>query len=1829
MKKRILSLVMALVLVIGLLPMSALAAGSSSENWTISVEKYDADGNGAYLLEPTVVNYDFYEIWVPGILNYYWENNYSKVEYDSHRNEYYITKIEDSSQKDGWLDNGDLGENSHWKIVWNDTVLADKPSGCYASRGAVIRYIFSVNGDAAEAGVKKDELLQAMADADDKTSVAYSNACEVALDPDATEAEVAAALAALNAEKPTVDGISISPDSLNLKEGQTATVTATLTPEGAEGSVIWSVNDERIATVDQSGKVTANNAGETTLTATVDGTEISATAAITVSKETRYVYFDYTDETIPDQQMAEDGSFTLSSLDQGYFRVAGTDATPWWENEEKIDAGNGSVAFHWYVNRETGEWQPSGQQPTKPIVVTAGDFTKSFTINYVASSGITKLKTYIGGTEVTDEVTDDDPYEVTGCISNIPVTTKGLKDDQWIDIPVQALNYDTSDNVNYNFRFIGNCLEINRAGEATMTVSLKGERVSTTFKAVCHEVLATDMKVIVPKTFALSDWDAVPNQYVGLRPFSEGSYSIEFTPANATNRDVTWTAQTPEIAEHFTTHSAGIVPKKAGTAKFTVTNTLNPKLKQDVEITFTYKNPLTRASVDDLTMAPGTEQALNISVSPSNATEQRFDWTYSRNGIVEVTDEIKTSEDGQSYWTTHSIKALHSGTVTVTGTPWDTTGNCKPVVFTVTVTGDSFLTTRNVTVKAEDTVTYTDETGDYTSANLSGLNTSVATVDLEALTSTGSVGWLGSNTSYNESSVDLADCLYTFTKTGDTWSITANNGTVYLYPGNGKDVAAKDRSSGYPNTASVPDGMTISITAGNETGSFYIYSDVNAWNNGKGAYLYFNRSDYRWDRVETIGDNTIYQTNCSLYLYRAAGDGETSSAEIPGYVRVTNVSDLTDGGQYLIAAPGSNGSYYVAYPNTSTDNLYCQIARVGTGTTTSTEITITGVGAGKTSFIAGQTEYIIRVPGPSDSLTAEWPSFRGNDQNNGVTNAKTPRTAGEAELKWAANDGATKDSWGYSLPTSYIMVDGMIITASGDKLSQIDPATGALVQSVTMAGSRGYAYMSPAYGGGMIFVSLEGGKVQAFDAQTLESKWVYTDEKGGQPLSAIVYDDGYLYTGFGNDWTAVPSTERNWVCIPAADKDPASTNEAQEAAWTYSHAGGFYWSGAYAAGDYLVVGGDKTGANENLCVFDKTSGALTDSVAVDGNIRCTISAYGDNAIAFVTQGGSFYTAQISGEGKITLSEPVTIGGQSTSTPVIVNGYAYVGVCASDYSSYYVAQINLNDNTVKTIGTHAYPQSSLLASTGHGDKTYLYFTCNGEPGGVQVLEVSANGTMSLSDLYVPEESKQNYCLASLMCDPQGTLYYSNDSGYLFALGTWSASSCPVTFQTTPADAAVVVKDSNDNPVSAAREGVYDLTAGTYTYTVTSGDKSKSGTLVITADDAANHTPQTVTVSLSSSQSGGGSSSSGSEGTITVSIRVADPKGETYLEKTSYTLSSGSTVYDLLVETGLSIKSTNSSFGVYIQSIEGLGELDEGQYSGWMYRVNGQFPEVSASAYTLSSGDYVEWVYTRDLGNDVGGGSGGGATASPADQAAADKVAELIAAIGTVTDASGDKIAAARTGYDALTAAQKKLVSNYAVLTAAEQAYGQLTGAEGLPFTDVDGHWALDAIRFVYDQGLMTGTKETQFSPKKPLNRAMLATILYRMEGSPAVTGENPYTDVAAGTWYTDAVLWASEQGIVNGYGNGKFGPLNNITREQLAAMLLRYSDYKKYNTDARNDLASYADADDISAWALEALRWANAQGLVTGRTETTLVPQGDTTRAETATILMRYLDTIAG
>ena len=198
-----------------------------------------------------------------------------------------------------------------------------------------------------------------------------------------------------------------------------------------------------------------------------------------------------------------------------------------------------------------------------------------------------------------------------------------------------------------------------------------------------------------------------------------------------------------------------------------------------------------------------------------------------------------------------------------------------------------------------------------------------------------------------------------------------------------------------------------------------------------------------------------------------------------------------------------------------------------------------------------------------------------------------------------------------------------------------------------------------------------------------------------------------------------------------------------------------------------------------------------------------------------------------------------------------------------------------------------------------------------------------------------------------------------------------------------------------------------------------------------------------------------------------------------------------------------------------------------------------------------------------------------------------------------------------------------------LTATHLSTFIVLNREGLPFTDIDGHWAYDAIAYAYYHGLFKGTSETTFEPQTTMSRAMLVTVLHRMEGEPKPASETSvFEDVPEGTWYTEGVTWAAEMGIVEGYGDGKFGPTDDVTREQMAAILYRYSVWKGYDVSKASDLAAYEDKDEVHDWAMTAMRWANAEGLIIGRTETTLVPRGNATRAEVATILMRYLESVA-
>ena len=189
------------------------------------------------------------------------------------------------------------------------------------------------------------------------------------------------------------------------------------------------------------------------------------------------------------------------------------------------------------------------------------------------------------------------------------------------------------------------------------------------------------------------------------------------------------------------------------------------------------------------------------------------------------------------------------------------------------------------------------------------------------------------------------------------------------------------------------------------------------------------------------------------------------------------------------------------------------------------------------------------------------------------------------------------------------------------------------------------------------------------------------------------------------------------------------------------------------------------------------------------------------------------------------------------------------------------------------------------------------------------------------------------------------------------------------------------------------------------------------------------------------------------------------------------------------------------------------------------------------------------------------------------------------------------------------------------------------AEGdveLPYTDVaEDDWHYEAVKYAFEKGIMTGINDTTFAPDDNLARAQFAVILHRMNGTPAVEYTDRFHDVAEDVWYTDAILWAADKGVVTGYSNGNFGPSDHINREQMALMMYRYAKDQGYSLDGAADFSQYQDASYVSDFAQEAMAWAVGNGIITGKyNETQLDPQGNATRAECATIMMRFLEKFA-
>lgn len=207
----------------------------------------------------------------------------------------------------------------------------------------------------------------------------------------------------------------------------------------------------------------------------------------------------------------------------------------------------------------------------------------------------------------------------------------------------------------------------------------------------------------------------------------------------------------------------------------------------------------------------------------------------------------------------------------------------------------------------------------------------------------------------------------------------------------------------------------------------------------------------------------------------------------------------------------------------------------------------------------------------------------------------------------------------------------------------------------------------------------------------------------------------------------------------------------------------------------------------------------------------------------------------------------------------------------------------------------------------------------------------------------------------------------------------------------------------------------------------------------------------------------------------------------------------------------------------------------------------------------------------------------------------------------------------------TAAQVDASGNVALKLshASEYAIVLDESSHELPFTDTaKGAWYQGAVEYVYRNSIMTGTSATSFEPNAPLSRAMVAQILYNLEGQPTVEGESTFAD-ASGHWAVNAIAWAQQTGVVNGYEDNTFRPNRAVSREELAQMLYNYAKVKGYDLTASGDLTAFPDGSKVSSWAEAAMAWANGNELINGHDDGTLQPGGDSTRAQAASILMSF------
>ena len=371
--------------------------------------------------------------------------------------------------------------------------------------------------------------------------------------------------------------------------------------------------------------------------------------------------------------------------------------------------------------------------------------------------------------------------------------------------------------------------------------------------------------------------------------------------------------------------------------------------------------------------------------------------------------------------------------------------------------------------------------------------------------------------------------------------------------------------------------------------------------------------------------------------------------------------------------------------------------------------------------------------------------------------------------------------------------------------------------------------------------------------------------------------------------------------------------------------------------------------------------------------------------------------------------------------------------------------------------------------------------------------------------------------------------------------------------------------------------------------------------------------------------------------------------TWIETETYTVKKGSTVYDVFTEAlqDAGLTSTGAASG-YVRSITApsilggytLSEFDNGAGSGWMFTVNGTHGNYALDEHVLQNGDRIVWHYVDNYATETSTWLTA-ADISPAEYARR-RIGDVVTVgkhgkaaptltlsdLGrtvkfTFTPDKGCHVKDVKVNGKSIGAVESYTCSSLKIYDRITVEFTDGT----LPFTDVrETDWFYDDVAFAYENGLFSGTTATTFSPYASMTRAMLVTVLYRLEGEPTVTGRSGFSDVTIGSYYEAAVTWAADNGIVNGTSAVTFSPSENVTREQMAAILCRYAQYKQYGTSASASLSAFSDAAAVSTYAKAPLSWAVAEKLVNG-TDGKLLPRASATRAQVAAILHRFVENI--